>query len=159
MKLKLVISALAACTLMSGTALADGPKKPKKHEQKHEQTTNESSARGVAAGGAAAGPNGAVAVGGAASETMQRTTRRGDRRGMVSSRCAPGTTATNVAGATFSDRDRSSAAGTSSATASGSGDNRSSSTLEAGTFADREGTDAFVAGSADAVARERTRPC
>lgn len=155
MKLKLVISAIAACTLMSGTALADGPKKHKKHNQ----ATSQSSARGVAAGVAAAGPGGAVAGGGAASETMQRSTRRGGGQAMATSRCAPGTTATNVAGATYSDRSRSSAAGTSSATASGSGTNQSSSTLEAGTYADKQGSDGYVAGTADAVARESTRPC
>lgn len=158
MKIKYVVSAIAACTLMSGAALAD-------QRDQRNQSKQRSSAGSVAAGVAAAGPQGAVAGGGAASEAKQqrREMRRGrganQQRAMSTQRCVPGTASTSTSGAAFSDRTSASAAGTTSGTASGSGTNRTSSNIDASAFTDREGSDSFVAGGSTAVAREPTRRC
>lgn len=154
MKLKLAISAIAACTLMSSAALADGPKNKNKQR---------SSAESVSAGVAAAGPQGAVAGGVAASRVEQRQMNRNRNRGEMSqrstARCVPGTASTSTSGAVFTDRRTGSAAINTNGTASGSGTVRSNSEGEVFSSTDRQGSQADAYGNSTAVAREPTRRC
>lgn len=157
MKIKLAISALAACTLMSGAALADSPQKKKT------QSSSESGAGGVAV----AGPNGAGAGGVAASRAQtremkrdQRRNKRGGQQAMTSSRaCVPGTASTSTNGAVYTDRRTGSASIATNGTASGDGTVRSSSEGEVYSSTDKTGSQADAYGTSTAVAREPTRPC
>ena len=88
MKLTHLISAVAACAIMGGTALADGPGKHKRH--------NNNRSGSVAAGAAVAGPNGGAAVGGAASGSST----------MAGTRCIPSSAATTSNNTTYTQRDR-----------------------------------------------------
>ena len=158
MKLKFAMSALAACVLVSGTAMADGPK-----HKKHNRATSGS----VAAGVATAGPNGAVAGGGAGSvatrpgmvqRQTRRTARTGDTVTTTTTACIPSSVATNSSNAAYVDPNRASSSSNTSGTAQGTGATASSSsgyaTAEnsptAGTFAD-------AAGESTATARNSRR--
>ena len=125
MKLKFAMSALAACVLVSGTAMADGPK----HKKQRPVSGS------VAAGVSAAGPNGAVAGGGAGSVATQpgmvRQTRRSGngatRTVETVTRCIPNSAATTSSNTAFADRNTAAGASTTSGTAQGSGAVSSSS--------------------------------
>lgn len=157
MKVKLAISAVAACVLMSGTAMADGPK-----HKKHNRVTSGS----VAAGVAAAGPGGAVAGGGAGSVATkpgmtQRQTRRStgsmDRMTERTTRCIPNSVATTSSNTTFADAD--SAAGASTTSATGQGSGAVSATSDGYATAERtnSGTFADASGVSTATARPSRR--
>ena len=149
MKLKSIIPVLCAAFAVAGVSAADA--KPKKHKRNNDRPV--AASVGVSAGTAEAGRQGARASGAALGGAM--TTSR--------DRCAtvPNTSATSSTGAVYADRRTASAAGSTSGTASGSGDVRSSSDLEAGaTGGDKTmAADAYVAGGSTARAREAaTRP-
>lgn len=159
MKLKLALSAIAACTLMSGAALADAPQ---------QQTTNNSASGSAAGGVAGAGPNGAGAAGAAGSGAQTRQERRQARKAdrnnggqQMSSRraCVPGTASTSTTGAAYTDRRTGSASIATNGTASGDGTVRSTSEGEVYSSTDREGSQADAYGNSTAAAREPTRPC
>lgn len=150
MKLKLAISAIAACALMGGTAMAEGPKHHKKHQNK-----DRASAASVAGGVAAAGPRGAVAAGAAGSEVMRERAGR-TRTGNVL--CVPGTASTSTNGAVFTSRRSGSAAINTNGTAAGSGTVSSSSEGEVFSSTDRQGSQADAFGNSTATA-ERSRRC
>jgi hypothetical protein len=161
MKFKLAISALAACTLMSGAALADAPQKKNKNQ-------NQTSAGSVAGGVAVAGPDGAGAAGVAGSRAqsrqMQRQQRRhgnkGGQQAMTTQRaCVPGTASTSTTGAAYTDRRTGSASIATNGTASGDGTVRSSSEGEVYSSTDKTGSQADAYGNSTAVATEPTRPC
>ncbi|HEX5866860.1 MAG TPA: hypothetical protein VFY72_04085 [Beijerinckiaceae bacterium] len=137
MKLKYAISAIAACAIMGGTAVADSGKHKKGH----------GNSGSVAAGSAVAGPNGSRAAGGALSAS---TERRG-------SRCVASSAATTSNNATYTDRRRASASSSTSGTATGSGAVSSSS--DGGVFAatDRVGSEADAYGTSTATARNSRR--
>jgi len=156
MKLKLAMSALAACVLVSGTAMADGPKNKKQRPV----------SGSVAAGVAKAGPHGAVAGGGAGSaSTMpgmtQRQTRRsgdnGDRMTTTERRCIPNSTATTSANTAFADRNTAAGASTTSGTAQGSGAVSSSSDGYATAERSREMSFADASGGSTATAAPSRR--
>lgn len=163
MKFKLALSAIAACTLMSGAAVAD--------VQKNKDNKERVSARSGSAGVANAGPRGATAAGVSASEAQQtrQERRRGNDRMMNDRRmndradrraCTPGTASTSTTGAVFTDRRSGSAAIDTRGTASGDGTVRSSSDGEVYSSTDRRGSTADAFGTSSAVAREpTTRPC
>ena len=148
MKLKLAISAIAACALMGGTAMADGPKN-KKHQNK-----DRASAAGVAGGVAAAGPRGAIAGGAAGNQVMRE--RSGG--GMAAVACVPGTASTSTNGAVYTSRRSGSAAINTSGTAAGSGTVTSSSEGDVYSSTDRQGSQADAYGNSTATA-ERSRRC
>jgi hypothetical protein len=148
MKLKLAISAIAACALMGGTAMADGPKN-KKHQNK-----DRASAASVAGGVAAAGPRGAVAGGGAGNQVM----RERSGRGTANVACVPGTASTSTNGAVYTSRRSGSAAINTSGTAAGSGAVSSSSEGEVYSSTDRQGSQADAYGNSTATA-DRSRRC
>ena len=148
MKLKLAISAIAACALMGGTAMADGPKN-KKHQNK-----DRASATSVAGGVAAAGPRGAVAGGGAGNQVM----RERSGRGTANVACVPGTASTSTNGAVYTSRRSGSAAINTSGTAAGSGTVSSSSEGDVYSSTDRQGSQADAYGNSTATA-ERSRRC
>jgi len=133
MKVKFAISALAACVLMSGTAMADGPKGKKQNRS-----------GSVAAGVAAAGPGGAVAGGGAGSTAnqpgMTRETRRNGDHRMTRTACIPSSVATTSNNASHIDTKTASGASSTSATGQSSG--AVSATSDGGVYAarDRNGT-------------------
>ena len=157
MKIKFAMSALAACVLVSGTAMADSPK-----HKKHNRVTSGS----VAAGVAAAGPNGAVAGGGAGSvatkpgmtqRKMSRTSRDGDETTTTVTRCIPNSAATTSANTAFADRDSAAGASTTSGTAQGSGAVSASSDGYATAERSRTGTFADASGASTATARPSRR--
>lgn len=153
MKLKLAISAIAACALMGAPAVA-GPKNKKQQER--------SSASSAAGGVAAAGPRGAVAGGAAGSQTSQeRTSGKRAQTGShpMATRCAPGSASTSTTGAVYTGRRSGSAAINTNGSASGSGTVRSTSEGEVYSSTTRQGSDADAYGNSTAVARESTRPC
>lgn len=159
MKFKLAISALAACTMMSGAALADSPQKKNKAQ---------SSSGSVAGGVAVAGPDGAGAAGVAGSQAESRQMRQQKRHGkkgqhqaMTAQRaCVPGTASTSTTGAAYTDRRTGSASIATNGTASGDGTVRSSSEGEVYSSTDKTGSQADAYGNSTAVAREPTsRPC
>jgi hypothetical protein len=161
MKFKLAISALAACTLMSGAALADAPQKKNKNQ-------NQSSSGSVAGGVAVAGPDGAGAAGVAGSRAQNRQMQRQHRKhgnsgqqAMTTQRaCVPGTASTSTTGAAYTDRRTGSASIATNGTASGDGTVRSSSEGEVYSSTDKTGSQADAYGNSTAVAREpTTRPC
>lgn len=163
MKLKLAISAIAACALMGGTAMADGPKH-KKHQNKdqhqsenqnQDQNKDRASAASVAGGVAAAGPRGAVAAGAAGNQVMRERSGR-TRTGNVV--CVPGTASTSTNGAVFTSRKSGSAAISTNGTAAGSGTVSSSSEGEVFSSTDRSGSQADAFGNSTATA-ERSRRC
>ena len=152
MNFKLAISAIAACTLVTGAALAEGPKHKK----------NRATSGSVAAGVAAAGPNGAVAGGGAGSAAsmpgMTRETRRSGHGSnaivTTSTRCIPNSAATTSANTAYADRNTAAGASTTSGTAQGSG--TVSSTSDGGAYAARSSsgaTEADAYGTSTATAR------
>jgi len=151
MKLKSVITAIAAGTILSSTSFA--------------YQTSQSGAGGVAA----AGPNGAVAGGGAASKAeaqkqrkMRKHKKSGDGQHQTSARraCVPGTASTSTSGAVYTDRNSGSAGMTTSGTASGDGTVRASSEGDVYSSTDQHGSTAEGYGNSTAVAREPTsRPC
>lgn len=152
MKLKLALSAIAACSLVTGAALAEA----------------QSSSAGSGAGGvAAAGPRGSVAGGVAVSKAEQRQQQRKARKhsgqqgqqAMSTTRCVPGTASTSTTGAVYTDRNAGSAAINTNGTASGSGTVRSSSEGDVYSSTDRSGSQADAYGNSTAVAREPTRRC
>lgn len=158
MKFKFAISALAACALASGAAMADPPK----HNKKHNRATSGS----VAAGIAAAGPNGAVAGGGAGSVATkpgmtQRQTRRssqdGDRMTSTTTRCIPNSAATTSSNTAFADRKTAAGASTTSGTAQGSGEVSASSDGYATAERSRDSSFADAAGASTATARPSRR--
>ena len=148
MKLKLAISAIAACALMGGTAMADGPKN-KKHQNK-----DRASAASVAGGVAAAGPRGAVA-GGAAGNQVMRDRSGSTRTGAVA--CVPGTASTSTNGAVYTSRRSGSAAINTSGTAAGSGTVSSSSEGDVYSSTDRQGSQADAYGNSTATAQNSRR--
>jgi len=141
MKLKLATSALAACVLMAGSAMADPPKHKK----------NRTSSTSVAAGVTASGPQGAVAGGGAGSQVVvqNRSRRSGHTSNQTADRshCVPSNVATTSNNTAYVDPNRASSGSSTSGTASGSGTASSTSdgyaTAEnsptTGTFADASG--------------------
>lgn len=148
MKLKLAISALAATALMSGAAMADGPKNRK-------QDRDRASAASVAGGAAVAGPRGAAAGGVAGNEVMRDRSGR-TRSGSVA--CVPGTASTSTNGAVYTDRRSGSAAINTGGTAGGSGTVSSSSEGEVYSSTDRDGSQADAYGNSTATA-QRSRRC
>jgi hypothetical protein len=146
MKIKLAISAIAACALMSTTAMADSPKHKK-------QNRDRASAASVSGGVAAAGPRGAVAGGGAGN--MVTRERSGRTSGNVA--CVPGTASTSTNGAVYTDRRSGSAAINTSGTAGGSGTVSSSSSGEVYSQTDRSGSQADAYGDSTASARTSRR--
>lgn len=145
MNIKYAIAALAACTMLSGTALAEGPK------NKNKQHRAQSSATSVAGGVAAAGRRGAVAGGVSAAQarqTMQGRQRRGGAMSM------PNSASTSTTGAVYTDRRRGSAAINTNGAAAGSGSVRSSSEGEVYSSTDRQGSQADAYGVSDAEAQE-----
>ena len=148
MKLKLAISAIAACALMSGTAMADGPKN-KRHQNKER-----ASSASVAGGVAAAGPRGAVAGGAAGNQVM----RERSGRSTANVACVPGTASTSTNGAAYTSRRSGSAAISTNGTAAGSGTVSSSSEGEVYSSTDRQGSQADAYGNSTATA-ERSRRC
>ena len=156
MKLKLAISAIAACALMGGTAMADSPKHKKHHNKGQHQSQNKdrASAASVAGGVAAAGPRGAVAAGAAGNQVM----RERSGRGTANVACVPGTASTSTNGAVFTSRRSGSAAINTNGTAAGSGTVSSSSEGEVFSSTDRTGSQADAFGNSTATA-ERSRRC
>lgn len=146
MKLKLAISAVAACTLMSGAAMADGPK----NKQNKDRASSSSAAGGVAA----AGPGGAVAGGAAGSQATRERSGRMSNRNVV---CVPGTASTSTNGAVYTDRRTGSAAINTNGTASGSGAVSSSSEGEVYSSTDRNGSQADAYGNSTATAQPSRR--
>lgn len=148
MKLKLAISTFAAVALMSGTAMADGPKNKKQNKER-----DRASAASVAGGVAAAGPRGAVAGGGAGNRVMR------DRSGrmMRGDNCVPGTASTSTNGAVYTSRRSGSAAINSSGTAAGSGAVSSSSEGEVYSQTDRNGSQADAYGNSTATSAPSRR--
>jgi hypothetical protein len=148
MKIKLAISTIAACALIGGTAMAEGPKS-KKH-----QNRDRAAAASVSGGVAAAGPRGAVAGGAAGSQAMRDTSGR-TRSGRVL--CVPGTASTSTSGAVYTDRRSGSAAINTNGTAAGSGTVTSSSEGEVYSSTDRSGSQADAYGNSTAGATASRR--
>ena len=142
MKLKLLISALAACTILTAPALADDRKKGKRGGSQAQSTS-------IAAGEARAGRQGASARGVGASQAMTGRTRN--------TRCVPSTAATNTNGAVFTSRRSGSAAVSTSGTAAGSGTANSSSEGEVFSSTDKQGSQADGYGNSQASATASTR--
>jgi len=153
MKIKYAIAAIAATTMMSGAALADGPNKQ----------SNRNSASTVTGGVAAAGNDGAVAGGIAAGQatSVQKSKHknRKDRRAMRRSQASPAQSAsTSTSGAVYTDRNSGSAAINTNGSAAGSGTVRSSSEGEVYSSTTRDGSDADAYGVSEAEAREPRDP-
>ena len=144
MKITHAIAALAATTLMTTAAVANGPK--------HKKDRGSASSTNVNAGVAAAGRDGAVAGGIAGSQSTE-TGSRADRR---SSRDANSAT-TSTTGAVYTDNNRGSAAINSAGSAVGTGTVRSSSEGEVYSSTTRNGSDADAYGNSDASATARPK--
>jgi hypothetical protein len=138
MKVPFTISAIAACALISGAALADSPRQKNRHHG--------ASSGSVAAGAAIAGPRGGTAVGGAGNVSMTSNTR-----------CAPSTASTTSNNATYTDRRRASGASSTSGTASGSGAVSANSDGGSYSATDRMGSEADTYGTSNATARNSRR--
>lgn len=151
MNVKLAITALSACALIGGAALAERP-----HGNRHHRGDSTRVEGSAALGGAVAGRNGAAAVGGAATGSMDQTSGR--NRQMTSQRCTPATTATNLGGAAYTNRNTGSAALSTSGTAGGSSSASSSSQGGASASTDPDfGSTADASGRSTANAT--SRPC
>jgi len=156
MKIKYAIAAIAATTMMSGAALADGPNKQ----------SNRNSASTVTGGVAAAGNDGAVAGGIAAgqatsvqkSKHKNRKDRRAMRRSQASQASPAQSASTSTSGAVYTDRNSGSAAINTNGSAAGSGTVRSSSEGEVYSSTTRDGSDADAYGVSEAEAREPRDP-
>ncbi len=161
MKFTHAVAAIAACTLMSGAALAD------------QQGKNRARSGSGAVGVSASGPEGSVAGGGAVSAAQQNMNKQGrkmrqrhsrggqegDQQAMsTTQRCVPSSAATQSANTAYADRDTANAGSTTAGTAQGSGDVTSSS--DGGAFASRtrESSDADSYGTSTATAT-RSRRC
>jgi hypothetical protein len=142
MNLKIAIATLAACTMLTGTALADSPKHNKK------QNRGQATSTSVTGGVTAAGPNGAVAGGVSGAQGTTQTSDRNRRTRMQ----APSTASTNTSGAVYTTRDSGSAAINTGGAASGSGAVRSSSEGEVYSSTDRQGSEADAYGNSEAEA-------
>ena len=141
MNLKLAIATLAACTMLTGTALADSPKNNKK------QNRGQATSTSVTGGVTAAGPNGAVAGGvSGAQGTQERQGRRGTRT------TVPSTASTNTSGSVYTTRDSGAAAINTGGAASGSGAVSSSSEGEVYSSTNRQGSEADAYGNSEAEA-------
>jgi hypothetical protein len=146
MRIKHVIAALAATTMLGTGALADeGPKHKKK---------NRSAATSVSAGAAAADRRGAVAGGISAAQATREQERRA-RRGEQVSR--PSAVSTNTTGAVYTDRRHGSAAISTQGSATGDGSVRSSSEGEVYSSTTRRGSEADAYGVSEAEADEPRR--
>jgi len=147
MKLTHAIAALAACTMMSGAALADGPK-----DKKHKQNSGQTSSTAVAGGVANADRNGATAAGVGAAQSRQAM--RQQRRNGNQQMNVPGSAATSTNGAVFTTRRSGSAAINTNGAATGSGSVRSSSEGEVFSSTNRQGSEADAYGRSEAEADE-----
>ena len=144
MRIKYVIAALAATTMLGTGALADdGPKHKKK---------NRSAATSVSAGAAAADRRGAVAGGISAAQSTREMRRA--RRGEAGT---PSAVSTNTTGAVYTDRRHGSAAISTQGSATGDGSVRSSSEGEVYSSTTRRGSEADAWGVSEAEADEPRR--
>lgn len=141
MKLRYAIATLAACTMLSGTALADGPK------NKHKKNRGQATSTSVTGGVAAANRRGAVAGGISGAQATQ--SRRGNRMMSV-----PNTASTSTNGAVYTTRRSGSAAISTQGAAAGDGSVRSSSEGEVFSSTNQQGSEADAYGNSEAEANE-----
>lgn len=117
----------------------------------------------IGAGVAAADNHGAIASGVVASHAEAAQERRDDRRARRDRRnrqadaVQPNSTSTYGTGAVYTDRNSTSAAVSSGATASGTGVNSTSSTVDAYGETSRDGTSADIYGNSTATSGEEPR--
>ncbi len=149
MNLKHAIPVLAASLLIAGSAAAGDQGKNKKNKNRQDRASTSAAASSAAIGVAEANRRGATA--GALIGSQSEAQRQG-RNGPA----AEANTATTFGtGAIFTDRRTASGAVSTGGTASGSGQQNTSSSVEAYGETTREGSNAEVFGDSDAQSQPR----